>query len=66
MNGVTAPEVGRRIGESRSRVERILWEYRDRLPAPVRIGNARVWPELVVDRVRDILREETRSFGGGQ
>lgn len=66
MDGVTAPELGRRISESRSRVERILWEYRDRLPKPVRIGNARVWPEAVIDQVRLILSEEARSTGGRQ
>jgi hypothetical protein len=64
MDGVTAPEIARRINEPRSRVERILWSYRDRVPAPVRIGNARVWPTEVVDLVKQIRDEEARCAGG--
>jgi hypothetical protein len=64
MDGVTKTGIVRGTGAVASRVERILAQYRDRLPSPVRIGNARVWPVGIVDLVRQILAAEARCAGG--
>jgi hypothetical protein len=64
MGGVTLPSMARRLDKPRSVLERIVWSYRDRLPAPEKIGNARVWPLETIERVRQILLEEARCAGG--
>jgi hypothetical protein len=61
MGLVTFPEALRRIDKPRSWGERVLWQYRDVLPVPTRLGSARVYPESIVDRLRDIARREAEA-----
>jgi hypothetical protein len=64
MEGITPPDIARRLGETRSRVDRILEQYAVRLPKPVRAGNARFFPVEVVELVREILATEARCAEG--
>jgi hypothetical protein len=64
--GVTLPEMCRANGITRSRGERIVFEYRDRLVPCFRAGITRIWPPEIVDQVKAIIAEEDRSRGWGK
>ena len=61
MDGVTPPEIGRQLGVSRAVVDRVLEQYKDRLHAPMRVGNSRCYPTEIITAIRDILDTERRA-----
>ncbi len=58
--GMTLPEICQSVGITRGRCERIVFEYRDRLPSCYRVGITRVWPPEILAQVRAIVSEEDR------
>ena len=65
LDGVTLPAACREIGKPRTWGERIVWEYKDVLPEPHRLGIVRVWPRALVDRLREIAVREAQRRGMG-
>lgn len=61
MSEVTPPEMGRRLGEPRSRIERWLSQYAHELPIPRRVGHYRLYPPEIIDRLRNIRTREASS-----
>lgn len=61
--GVTLPEICRANGITRSRGERVIFEYRDRIAPCFRAGITRIWPPEAVEQVKAIIAEEERSKG---
>lgn len=66
MEGLTPPMIGRLLSEPRSRVERWLTQYAHELPAPARVGHYRLFPEAVVDLLKEIRAREERCGAGGR
>ena len=66
MNGVTLPACCRTLGKPRAWGERVFWEYRNELGEPVRIGNVRVWPIAVLNKLKDIIARENRCGAGAR
>lgn len=66
MDGVTLPRACKEVGIPLSRGERIIWEYRDELPQLTRIGHMRVWPQSLVEKLRDIIAREQRCAAGAR
>lgn len=64
LDGVTLPAACREIGKPRTWGERVVWEYRETLPEPQRLGIVRVWPRLLIDRLRDIAKRESFARHG--
>lgn len=55
---LTAIQAFRAAGVTRPKGERLLWEYREVLPTPQRIGSARVFPASIVEQLRELARRE--------
>lgn len=65
MEGYTLPEFCRKLGKSRGWGERVIWEYRDELPHPSRVGIVRVWPVAILEKLQAIICREERCATGG-
>ena len=55
---LTMPALARAVGVTRSRAERLVMQYADRLGAVERAGIVRTWSADAVDTLRVVLDEE--------
>ena len=59
--GETLPQFVKLLGVPRGTVERLIYQYKERVGEPERIGSVRVWPAGTVDVLKAILAEEERA-----
>lgn len=57
---LTLPEIMRALNEKRATVERVVFQYAERIGPPERAGIVRTWPAEVLVQLRAILAEEER------
>lgn len=66
MDGVTLPAACRKVGKPKSWGERVFQEYKAELGEPTRIGIVRVWPCVVIEKLREIIAREERCGAGAR
>lgn len=60
---LSTTELCRQTSITRNVLSRLREQYADRMPPPLRLGNALGWPVEAIDAVRDVLAFESRCSG---
>jgi hypothetical protein len=56
----TLPRLARELGIKRPTAERLVDQYKDRLPVCQVVGGMRLWPPEMLEALRSVLNEERR------